>query len=105
MTRTAEIRRVIELLEILEEYIHVAGLWEDYYRSAANKEFTLVQDKEAHAHIQRQYMIPLMEECRKKGFQYKELIEIIPTAFKTDKAERRLMLDNLHDWAEQEYGL
>jgi len=99
-----ELRRIVSLLELLEEYVHVAGLWEDYYRAANNNEMNLEEQREAHSHIQRAYMIPLMEACRKRGFKYVELIEIIPTAFKTGKAERRELLDDLYLWAQEEHG-
>lgn len=99
-----EVRRTISLLELLEEYVHVHDLWEDYYRSAIDKDMNAEQLREAHSHIQRAYMIPLMEECRKRGFTYALLLDLIPTAFKTDKAERRKMLDDLYRWAQEKHG-
>jgi len=100
-----EVRRTVALLKLLEEYVHVAGLWEDYYRAANNNEMNTEEQRTAQAHIQRAYMIPLMDECRKQGFKYADLIDMIPTAFKTDKAERKRILADLHLWAQEEHGL
>lgn len=88
-----------QLLELLEDYVVQADLWEDYYRKAGNKGFRGNEEKEAHRYIQSTYTIPLMEKCKAYGYTYSQLIEIIPTAFKTTKRERHDLLDDLREWA------
>lgn len=92
-----------KLIMLLEDYVVAADLWEDFYRKAANKKFRGNEEKEAHRYIQSTYTIPLMEKCRRYGHTYAELIGIIPTAFKTSKAQRRSILDDLRAWAQEEH--
>ena len=88
-----------KLVELLEDYVVAADLWEDYYTKAANKGFRGNEEKEAHRYIQSTYTLPLMEKCRRFGYTYAQLIGIIPTAFKTTKQDRHELLDELREWA------
>jgi len=85
----------IVLLSLLEEYLVVKDMWDDYYTKGANKGFGPGQERAQHALIQDKHMSPLMERCRKEGVQYSLLLDILPGAFKTTAAQRWRIFDEL----------
>ena len=93
------------LLDLLEEYLVAADLWEKHYHATANKDYRPGVEKTEHLRIQSEYTLPLMRKCQDEGVRYATLLDIIPTAFKTNSEERWVIYDELVDLANSKWGL
>ena len=84
------------LLRVLTAHVTSADRWEDYYLVAAGSGENRKQRKKLLETSTR----PFLALCKREGFAYADILEIIPVAFQTDHAERDKILDDLrqHVW-------
>jgi len=92
------------LLVLLRKYCHKCHLWEDHLTQSADGDFADREDEEECFKIlQREHNLPLMQECVDKGYQYVQLMAIMPPPFKTTYDERNAILEDIENMVEQEY--
>lgn len=94
-----------DLLALLREYLDVSYQWEEHYSAVTAGTLNKQEEKESHAYIQAEYMMPLMEECVKRGWVYTDLTYIIPGAFETTSKQRWALYKDLNLWATNEYDI
>ncbi len=78
------------LLRVLVAHAKNADVWETHYLS--DKPTTA-----QHRDLIETSTGPFLALCKREGFRYAEILEIMPVAFKTDHAEREEILDDLRD--------
>ena len=84
------------LLDLLEEYLDIADMWEEHHKRCIDKGFkTLDEEKDAHRYIQSKFSIPFMSKVTDLGFAYVDILEIIPPAFETNSYQREAILHDL----------
>ena len=83
------------LLALLEEYLTLSHQWEAHLDATAQGTYkTPVDMLAAHRHIQSQGRF-LIEACRREGFPYATLRQIVPAAYSTTRAQREAILSAL----------
>ncbi len=103
MKRRAEIAET--LLDLLQEHVELADIWERHYSRVISKRFSKEQEEKNYRHTIRTLTVPLLMRCRKAGFDYAYVSDIIPSAFETTERERHFMFSDLYDWAWDEFNL
>ena len=102
MTQAAEIAE--ELLDILGAHIEIADMWDDHWSAAMGGRFTRQQEKASAAAINAEKAPAFTKIYKQAGYTYMDLVDIIPIAFKTTREERAELLEDLVEFAYQEYG-
>lgn len=96
-------KRAGDLIDLLEEHVEAQRLWQNHLEAAANGKYaTLEHEKLVHGSVTRQQK-SLMFDCELLGFRYSQLDEIIPGPFKTTNKERTALLDDLKQYAEENF--
>ncbi len=78
------------LLRVLTAHVANADAWEKHYLSDKPTEAE-------HKALTESSTRPFLALCKREGFRYGNILEIIPVAFKTDHAERQAILADLRD--------
>lgn len=91
--------QVEELLDLLTQYVDSCRVHEQIMLSVKDDRIAKNVVGCMMAAYQKNYMIPLMESCKKSGYTYKQLYDIIPPSFETTDSERQLLLIHLKIYA------
>ena len=97
--------RAFTLLKLLGLYCQSQDEWEEHYDKLFDGQFTKKEEDADHARLLEEVTRPMIQKAKEFGFDFSELMEIIPGNFSTNSKQRYEILRELQDYADVEYDL